>query len=88
LLNDLIIEMIESFICSICSICAHLSDYAMSFDDVGISYLVLIPVVFALIVVGQGAYKLSRQERDGGVVLTFGIIFLALIGAAWVFFIR
>lgn len=60
----------------------------MNFDDLGITYLILIPVVFAAIVTGQGVYKLKRQERDGGVVLTFGIIFLGLIGAAWFFFIR
>lgn len=60
----------------------------MSFDDIGIGYLVMIPVVFALIITGQGVYKLKRQEPDGGVVMAFGIIFLALIGGAWWFFIK
>lgn len=60
----------------------------MNFDDIGIGYLVMIPVVFALIITGQGAYKLTRQEPDGGVVTAFGIIFLALIGGAWWFFIK
>lgn len=60
----------------------------MSFDDLGIVYLLLIPLVFAGIVTGQGVYKTMRQERDGGVVLAFGIIFMGLIGTAWFFFIR
>jgi len=48
----------------------------------------VIPTFFAVVVVGQGIYKITKGEQDGGVVLTFGIIFLALIAAAYFFFIK
>ena len=55
----------------------------------GIIYLLMvIPTLFALVVVGQGVYKISKEESDGGVVLVFGIIFLVIVVVAYFFFIR
>lgn len=61
----------------------------MSFTGPGLSYLLLvIPTIFAVAVVGQGIYKTAKDESDGPVVLGFGVVFLALIAAAYWFFIR
>jgi len=61
----------------------------MNLSGPGITYLLMvIPTLFALVVVGQGAYKISHEESDGGVVLTFGIIFLLTVVGAYFFFIR
>lgn len=61
----------------------------MDFSGVGVTYLLLIiPTMFALAVVGQGVVKVSRQENDGKLTLGFGITFLAVIAAAYIFFIR
>ena len=66
------------------------SDYSiMNLSGPGITYLLMvIPTLFALIVVGQGVYKISKEESDGGLILTFGIIFLLVVIAAYFFFIR
>lgn len=61
----------------------------MNLSGPGITYLLMIiPTLFALVVVGQGAYKISKEESDGGIILIFGIIFLAVVVAAYFFFIR
>lgn len=61
----------------------------MNLSGPGITYLLMvIPTLFALVVVGQGAYKISHEESDGGIVLAFGIVFLTIIIAAYFFFIR
>lgn len=61
----------------------------MNLTGPGITYLLMvIPTLFALVVVGQGVYKVSKEESDGGVVLAFGIIFLLVVVAAYFFFIR
>lgn len=61
----------------------------MNLSGPGITYLLMvIPTLFALIVVGQGVYKISKEESDGGVILTFGIIFLLIVVGAYFFFIR
>lgn len=61
----------------------------MNLSGPGITYLLMIiPTMFALVVVGQGVYKISKEESDGGLVLTFGIIFLLVVAAAYYFFIR
>lgn len=61
----------------------------MDFSSPGVTYILLvIPTIFSLAVVGQGIYKLSRNEADGAVVVGFGILFLALIVAAYFFFIQ
>lgn len=61
----------------------------MDFSGAGITYLLLIiPTLFALAVVGQGMYKVSREENDGKVILGFGITFLVVIALTYIFFIR
>ena len=55
----------------------------------GVAYIILvIPTFTALAIAGQGVYKLMRQEEGGNVILGFGITFLVLIAAAYVFFIK
>ncbi len=61
----------------------------MDFSGPGLTYIFLIiPTLFSLAVAGQGVYKMSRGEADGGVALGFGIACLLLVGAAYFFFIR
>lgn len=61
----------------------------MNLSGPGITYLLMvIPTLFALVVVGQGIYKISKEESDGGLILTFGIIFLLVVVAAYFFFIK
>ena len=61
----------------------------MNLNGPGITYLLMvIPTLFALVVVGQGAYKISKEESDGGIVLSFGVIFLIIVVAAYFLFIR
>ncbi len=60
----------------------------MNLTGPGITYLfMVIPTLFAIVVVGQGAYKIAHEENDG-VVLTFGIIFLLVVVGAYFFFIQ
>jgi chromate transport protein ChrA len=55
----------------------------------GISYLLLvIPTLFAVVVVIQGIYKTAKDQSDGPMVMGFGVVFLAIIAAAYWFFIR
>lgn len=61
----------------------------MDFSSPGVTYMLLvIPTIFSLAVVAQGVYKLGKHEADGKVALGFGILFLALIAAAYFFFIK
>lgn len=61
----------------------------MNLSGPGITYLLMvIPTLFALVVVGQGIYKISKEESDGGLVLVFGIVFFIIVVAAYFFFIR
>ncbi len=61
----------------------------MNLSGPGITYLLMvIPTLFALVVVGQGIYKISKEDSDGGLVLTFGIIFLIVVVGAYFLFIR
>lgn len=61
----------------------------MDFSGPGLTYILLvIPVLFALAVVGQGVYKMNREESGGGVAIGFGVVFLLLIATAYIFFIR
>lgn len=50
--------------------------------------LLIIPMLFALAVLGQGVMKVINHEPDGKVALGFGLVLLGLIGAAYFFFIR
>ncbi|OGG28145.1 hypothetical protein A3A64_03160 [Candidatus Gottesmanbacteria bacterium RIFCSPLOWO2_01_FULL_48_11] len=61
----------------------------MDFQSPGVTYILLvIPAIFSLAVIGQGIYKVTKQESDGGVVVGFGVVFLALIAAAYFLFIQ
>jgi hypothetical protein len=61
----------------------------MNSSNQSITYaLLVIPLLFALAVMGQGVYKVIKKEKDGGLVSGFGIVFLIAIVAAWWFFIR
>lgn len=61
----------------------------MDFSGPGLIYLFLvIPTLFALAVVGQGIYKMARNEPDRKVALGFGMVCLVLVAAAYFFFIR
>ena len=58
-------------------------------DSAGITYsFLIIPSFFALMVVIQGVEKITKHETEGYVALGFGIVFFALIIAAYFFFIR
>lgn len=61
----------------------------MNLSGSGIIYILLvIPTIFALVVVGQGVSKVSHGDRDGKLVLGFGLIFLLVIILGYFFFIR
>ena len=61
----------------------------MNVSSSGITYaFMIIPSLFALIVVLQGVDKVSHNRPDGYVALGFGIVFFILIAAAYFLFIR
>lgn len=61
----------------------------MNLSSPGIIYLLMvIPTLFACVVIGQGAYKMSKDEQDGKIIFGFGIGLLLLIVAAYFLFIR
>lgn len=58
-------------------------------SDSGIIYaFLIIPSLFALIVLIQGIEKLVHDNKEGYVALGLGIFFLGLIAAAYFLFIR
>lgn len=66
--------------------CGH-NKYIMS--DSGIIYaFLIIPSLFALVVLLQGIEKLVHDNKEGYVGVGFGIFFMALIAAAYILFIR
>ncbi len=48
----------------------------------------LVPMLFALTVTGQGIYKITKDEDDGTIVLGLGIFLLVLIVVVYFWFIR
>ena len=61
----------------------------MDFSSEGITYIFLIfPTLIALTVVAQGIHIILRRHPGGGVILGFGLFFLALVAASYFFFIR
>jgi len=61
----------------------------MDISGPGITYaFLIIPSFFAVVVLLQGFEKLIHHNKEGYVVLGFGIIFLILIAAAYFLFIR
>ncbi len=61
----------------------------MDLSNQGLTYIFLvIPTLVALAVTGQGVFKLTKNQTGGGVILTFGVVFLGLVLAAYFLFIR
>ena len=61
----------------------------MDFSGSGLTYaFMVIPSLFALVVVIQGIEKMTKQEPDGPVAIGFGILFLVLIAAAYFLYIK
>jgi hypothetical protein len=61
----------------------------MDVSGPGITYaFLIIPSLFAVVVILQGIEKLTQNNKEGYVALGFGIFFLILIAAAYIFFIR
>lgn len=58
-------------------------------SDSGIIYAFLvIPTLFAIVVLLQGIEKLVHNNKDGYIALGFGTFFIVLIALAYVLFIR
>lgn len=58
-------------------------------ESSGIVYaFLIIPSLFALVVILQGIEKLTKNNTEGYVALGFGIFFVILIAAAYFLFIR
>lgn len=61
----------------------------MDFSGPGVTYaLMIIPSLFAMVVIIQGIQKIANNEPDGKIALGFGFLFLALIVAAYFFYIQ
>lgn len=61
----------------------------MDLSGPGITYVFLIiPTIFALVVVGQGVGKIAKKQADGPIIAAIGFGFLGLIALAYFFFIR
>lgn len=61
----------------------------MDFNDSAITYtLLVIPTLFALVVIAQGIGKLTRSEKDGPVAVGVGVFLLILIAVSYFLFIR
>lgn len=61
----------------------------MDFSSQAITYaFLIIPTLFALAVLAQGIIKTKNKEESGPTVIGFGAVFLILIIAAYIFFIR
>jgi hypothetical protein len=58
-------------------------------DTPGITYaFLIIPSLFAGVVLLQGIGKLMKNNKEGYVVVGFGVLFFLLIAAAYYYFIR
>ena len=61
----------------------------MDLSGPGVTYaFLIIPSLFAVVVLIQGFDKLSQGSKEGYVALGFGVLFLVLIAAAYFLFIR
>jgi len=61
----------------------------MDLSGPGVTYaFLIIPSLFAVVVLIQGFDKLSQGNNEGYVALGFGVLFLVLIAAAYFLFIR
>lgn len=61
----------------------------MDNTSAGLTYaLLILPVAFSLVVVGQGIYKMKKNEKSGPITLGLGICFLLLVPLGYFLFIR
>ncbi len=61
----------------------------MDLSGSGVIYAFLIvPLLFAVVVIIQGIEKAVRNEAEGYVALGFGAAFIVLIAAAYILFIK
>jgi hypothetical protein len=61
----------------------------MDFAKQGLTYvLLIIPTMFAVAVLAQGIVKLKNKQPGGVTVVSFGVFFIVLILAAYIFFIK
>ncbi len=61
----------------------------MDLSGPGVTYLFLIiPTLFALVVVAQGMVKIGKKESDGPIIAGVGFGFIGIIVAAYFFLIR
>lgn len=61
----------------------------MDLSGSGVTYaFLIIPSLFAVVVLVQGFEKLTQGDNEGYIALGFGVFFLILIAAAYFFFIR
>jgi hypothetical protein len=61
----------------------------MDLSGPGVTYaLLIIPSLFAVVVILQGIEKVAKHEPDGKVAIGFGIVFLVLIALAYFFYIK
>ncbi len=61
----------------------------MDLSSPAITYsLLIIPTFFALTIVGQGISKIIKEEKDGSVAVSLGVLLIVFIAGAYWFFIR
>jgi hypothetical protein len=51
-------------------------------------FFLLIPTLFAFVVMGQGIIKIQKKEKNASMEVGFGIFLLILISATYLLFIR
>ena len=61
----------------------------MDLSNPGVTYaLMIIPSLFALVVIIQGIEKVVHHDPEGKVALGFGIVFIILIVLAYFLYIK
>ena len=61
----------------------------MNYTNAALSYgLLLIPTIFAVVVMSQGVYKITKKDESGKTILGMGIFFLILIPFVYFFLIK
>lgn len=50
--------------------------------------LLIIPAIFSVVVIGQGVYKMKKQDKSGLITVALGISFLLLIPVGYMMFIH
>jgi len=52
----------------------------MDYTEAALSYgLLLIPLAFAAVMLGQGIVKIKKKEQDGKIMVCIGVVFLVSI---------